>query len=383
MKKIIVAILVIAVLGIGYVVYSSSQTKVTVAPQTIVAPAPVKASTKVASEAKVVPIRHAALSFREGGIVSEIPVALGDQVKAGQVLVQLENRQLQLQLAKAEADLASAQAKLNQLKSQPLPEELAAAQQKLVSAQAAYDRLLKPDTNDLIALKSDVEKTDAEVKRAQAAYDRIGGDSNPFSGMSAERAAVQKAWIDYTKAVALYQNKLAPQNADVQEALANIESAKSQLAKLKPTQEDLAAAQATADAARAARDLIAEQIKNTKLVAPFNGTITSLDIKAGEYASAGTQVLRLADTSSWQVETTDLTELNIVKVREGTPATITLDAIPGLELKGKVTQIKTYGENKQGDIVYAVTIRPDQQDERLRWNMTAQVNLDTVAASAQ
>ena len=122
---------------------------------------------------------------------------------------------------------------------------------------------------------------------------------------------------------------------------------------------------------------IAEQIKNTKLTAPFAGTVTTLDIHTGEYVTPGTVILRLADTSAMQVETTDLTELNIVNVKEGTPVTMTFDAIPGLELPGKVGKIRSYGDNKQGDIVYTVYVTPDQQDARLRWNMTAKVNIST------
>ena len=89
----------------------------------------------------------------------------------------------------------------------------------------------------------------------------------------------------------------------------------------------------------------------------------------------GVPVARIADTSTWQVETTDLTEINVVNVKEGDPVTITLDAISGLELTGKVQRIKGFGENKQGDIVYTIVVVLDKQDERLRWNMTAKVNI--------
>jgi HlyD family secretion protein len=85
--------------------------------------------------------------------------------------------------------------------------------------------------------------------------------------------------------------------------------------------------------------------------------------------------VRLADLSAWQIETSDLTELNIVRVREGSQAAVTFDAIPGLELLGRVSHIRALGENKQGDITYTVTIRLDRQDPRLRWNMTASVTM--------
>ncbi len=85
--------------------------------------------------------------------------------------------------------------------------------------------------------------------------------------------------------------------------------------------------------------------------------------------------MRLADTANWQVETTDLTELNIVNVAEGMPVSLTFDAIPGLQLTGKVMQIKPFGDTRQGDIVYTVVVKPDQQDPRLRWNMTSKVTI--------
>ncbi len=129
-------------------------------------------------------------------------------------------------------------------------------------------------------------------------------------------------------------------------------------------------------AEQAARDLAVERLKHARLLAPFAGTVVSLDATVGKYVTAGTSVLRLADVSAWQIETTDLTELDIVKIQKGMPASITFDAIPGFESPGKVSLIKLFGENRQGDIVYTVVVTPDQQDARLRWNMTAKVSFD-------
>ncbi len=335
------------------------------------------AGERIIAEGKVIPVKDAALSFAISGIVKQVPVALGEQVKAGQVLAQLDTQQLELQLAEADAKLAAAQGKLNQLKRGPTADELAAAQQNLVSAQAAYDSLTHPSANELAALKADMDKAKAALDQAQAAYDRVGGDSNPMAGALPQRAALQSAWIDYQKAQSAYNAKLTPTNAQIQSALAAIQTAKDQLAKLQPTADDIAIGQADVNAAQAARNLAAEQVNHAKLVAPFAGTVASVDIDPGEYALAGTAVMRLADTSAWHIETTDLTELNIANVREGLPATLTFDAVPDLELSGKVANIKPYGDTRQGDIVYTVIVKPDQQDPRLKWNMTAKVAIET------
>jgi HlyD family secretion protein len=116
-------------------------------------------------------------------------------------------------------------------------------------------------------------------------------------------------------------------------------------------------------------------LDETELRAPFAGTIAALDLKVGETVVPGTPVVHLADLATWQIETTDLTELNIVRVRPGSAVTVTFDAIPALELPGTVSRIRALGENKQGDITYVVTITPDRQDERLHWNMTASVSM--------
>ena len=113
------------------------------------------------------------------------------------------------------------------------------------------------------------------------------------------------------------------------------------------------------------------------LVAPFAGTVMKVDIAPGEYAAPGAAVLLLADTSAWQVETTDLTELNVAEVGEAATARVTFDALPDLELTGRVSAVKPYGESKQGDIVYTVNITLDRQDPRLRWNMTAKVSIES------
>ncbi len=375
MKKPFIVFASLAILAAGVIACSvaASQADVPNGAPTVLPT--VKAGNTILAEGKVVPARSAALGFQVAGTVAEIPVAVGDRVASGQVLAQLDARQLELQLAQAEANLAAAQAKLNQLKRGPSAEDLAAAKQAVASAQAAYDQLLQPDKGELDVLSADIDKAQAAFTNAQQAYDRTGGDANPNGGMLPEHKAMQMAWIDLQRAKAVYNNKLHPPDAQVQQALSTLENAKDQLAKLTPTAEDLAAAQANADASQAARDLATEQVKHAKIVAPFAGTVASIDINPNEQAAAGVSVLRLADNTVWQIETTNLTEINIVNVKEGNPTKITFDAIPGLELTGVVATINGFGDNRQGDIVYRIVVKLDQQDDRLRWNMTAKISI--------
>ncbi|NJN64702.1 MAG: efflux RND transporter periplasmic adaptor subunit [Acidobacteria bacterium] len=104
--------------------------------------------------------------------------------------------------------------------------------------------------------------------------------------------------------------------------------------------------------------------------------MAELNLNVGEMPVTGTPAIVLADLNNWTIETEDLTELNIVKVREGDPVIVTFDALSGFELPGTVAQIKPIGQNRQGDIVYTVVVTPNSWDERLRWNMTAVVTIE-------
>lgn len=143
-----------------------------------------------------------------------------------------------------------------------------------------------------------------------------------------------------------------------------------------------AAARSQAALAQAKADLLTQQgrlaeadglLDKTELRSPMAGTVMFLDIKVGEHAATGTVLVRIADESTWEIRSDDLTELAIAKVRLAAPAILTFDGIPGLEIPGKVKFIRPYGEKKRGDITYTVTVAPARWDERLRWNMTAQI----------
>ena len=110
-----------------------------------------------------------------------------------------------------------------------------------------------------------------------------------------------------------------------------------------------------------------------ELLAPFDGTVAGLKVKGGETVSPGQVVVSLADFSGWIVKTTDLTELDVVKISEGQPVTITLDALPDADIEGLVQTIGQNFAEKQGDVVYEVTVELTEMLPNMRWGMTAVV----------
>jgi HlyD family secretion protein len=110
-----------------------------------------------------------------------------------------------------------------------------------------------------------------------------------------------------------------------------------------------------------------------ELHAPFDGTVAGLKVKSGESVSPGQVAVSVADFSGWIVKTTDLTELDVVKISDGQAVSVTLDAIPNETLDGVVQNISQNYSEKQGDVVYEVTVEITEALANMRWGMTAVV----------
>lgn len=169
--------------------------------------------------------------------------------------------------------------------------------------------------------------------------------------------------------------------AKVKEAEANLEAAQAQVKYLKrlgvdpvhveTAEADAARAQALLDSANATLD------SQSALTAPFDGTIISVDVAPGETVVPGQAVITLADLSRYQIETTDLSERDVTKIKPGQPVTISIEALNN-EFTGKVTDISRIGSTLGGDVVFTVTIDFDNQPQGLLWGMSADVNIQTV-----
>jgi HlyD family secretion protein len=74
------------------------------------------------------------------------------------------------------------------------------------------------------------------------------------------------------------------------------------------------------------------------------------------------------------VKTEDLTEIDVVELVEGDPVVVKLDAIPDVDLRGTILSISPAFHERQGDVVYEVTIFLADTLTTLRWGMTASVS---------
>jgi HlyD family secretion protein len=240
---------------------------------------------------------------------------------------------------------------------------LRTAEAAVQQAQVAYDTARQTEV-------SGIQLAEQQVAGSQAALDKLraGADANELAAARVHIASSQAAL-----------DKLSGEqrSGGIDAAQALIDQSQAALDKLRAgaSKNDLALAAAEVQRAEATVQLAQVALDEAELRAPFNGVVATLDLNTGEYVAPGAPILHLADLSTWQIETTDLTELDVTRVRLGSPVTMTFDAMAGLELTGRVSRIRPIGENKQGDITYVVRVTPDQQDARLRWNMTAAVSI--------
>ena len=415
MRRIVIGAAVLAVvLAVGYVVSGRLRS----APSPSQDPGqnlpPVKAGDQVVAEARVVPVKGVTLSLTAGGAVAKIHANVGDQVRENQVLLRSDAaQQAEAAVAQAQALLQRAQARLAQLRAGARAQDIEVARAVLQAAEARY--------NQVIAGAREQERAQAEaqvdqaVKRADSARQRIvqaelalkmaQDDLQRMEQLVAQRAVPQQSVDQARTRVATAQADLEAARAEHAGAMAQVTSARQQLSLVQSgarkeeidaaradvrrakaqldlvmagaRREEVAAAQADVASAAAAVKQASVALDQAEIRSPLAGTVAWVGPKVGEFVAPGAPVVRVGDLSIWRIETTDLTELNIVNVKPGNAVKITLDAIPGLELAGRVTEIKPFGENRFGDIVYTVVIAFDKQDPRLRWNMTASVAIDT------
>ena len=130
-----------------------------------------------------------------------------------------------------------------------------------------------------------------------------------------------------------------------------------------PDPADIAAAQARVAAAQATLD-------QASLVAPFAGTITSVESKPGDQVNPGTPAFRLDDLSHLWVDV-EVSEVDINQVEVGQPASLTFDAILAKEYNGEVVEVSPVGTEIAGVVNFKVTVELTDADEDVRPGMTA------------
>jgi HlyD family secretion protein len=358
---------------------------------------------------------EAAVARAEAGL-AQAQAALA---RAEAQLAQVEAGPTQAEIDQAEADVARAEAFLADRVAGATPEEIGEAEARVATAQAQLAQVLAGSRDeDVKAAASQLLQTEADVRLAQADYDEnVFGEpdqAEPFgialqqstleferaqaeyekvlNGATDEEAAVSRAQANEAQATmarvlaGASPEEIAQAQAEVQRAaavLANVIDG-STPAEIAISEAQVAEAEAgvqtaesdikTAEAGMASAQAVVAQ---TQLTAPFNGIVGIIPINPGEIVQPGALAMAVGNTSRWQIETDDLTEIDVVQVQPGASVQISVDALPDREFEGEVVRVTPKSETKAGDVTYTVVIDITQGDTSLlHWGMTTFVDIE-------
>jgi HlyD family secretion protein len=140
--------------------------------------------------------------------------------------------------------------------------------------------------------------------------------------------------------------------------------------------ETVAQAQARLRQAQTTVEQIRWQLGGAQLLAPFDGAISAVHIRPGEWAAAGMPVVEVIDTRLWTVETRNVSESDIGRIRIGQQAEVHVLALESQVVRGEVAAISPVAVVQQGDTTYTLTIALEPTDLALWSGMNAQVRVE-------
>jgi len=284
----------------------------------------------------VVPRHRIDVASKIGGRVEQISFEKGDFVRRGQILARLDDRELRVQLAQAQASKQAAEARLNEALAGSRPQELERS-------------------------RATVEQAEANLRTAEVSLNRSRQLNK--SGVLA-RQVLDDAQNTYD--VALAQLKVARENYE--------------LARLGPRKEQIDLARAQLAEAEASIRWWETQLENTEIRAPVDGTVLDRTVEKGEMVTTGffgggrgpkPGIASLADLRELEVEL-DINESDIAKVRPGQACSVSPDSYPDRKYKAAVREIAPEANRQKATIQVKVAV--ERADAYLRPETNAKVN---------
>lgn len=344
------------------------------------------------------------LSFQTSGIVRQVMVAVGDKVYAGKTLAALDSASARASLTSAQGSLAQAQANYDKLLAGATQQSIKTGQDSVNSAQQDLTNEYNSAINTLNSAQTSIYNAYALVDITQGTYfsaaDQQGikvqnSKDDIYSVMQVKlsedtdaaivqmKLALNEVYSDlniiraqcdqgiyFSKVTTADKTSLDTQKTDINTALTAVTSAQQDIASLKlalqkaedqlsvttapPTQADIDLSKAQILSAQGQVDAAQAVLNNSVIIAPSSGTITQVDIKIGEQATASKEVLVLQDVDNLHAES-DVSEANVASLQIGQPIDYTFDALgPDKHFTGKVLTINPASTVISGVVNYLV-----------------------------
>ncbi|HEY89216.1 MAG TPA: HlyD family efflux transporter periplasmic adaptor subunit [Thermoflexia bacterium] len=351
------------------------------------------------------------LSGELGGRIKALHVQAGDEVVAGELLVELDASTWQLQLGPAQAAVAVAEANLEVVLAGARAAEIDAAQSTLALAEAQRDKAFAAWENaqgvaenpqelnvqihtaeGQVALAAQqIEMADAAMRNAQYKFDRqkaspweLQTAQAAFAAAQAEEQAAQTL-LNHLRGIRaqprgyLAQAHAAEGEYHVAEAGVAIARAKLVALQAGPTNEELAVARAMLQQARAQVNELEVQLHKCQLTSPIDGVVLRQALQAGELAAPVVPILTLANLDKVRLEVY-VPENRIGHVQLGQQVAVTVDSFPQRTFSGEVIHLGNEAEFTPRNVAtaegrlntfYAVEIQLQNPEHHLKPGMPA------------
>jgi len=374
---------------------------------------------KVIVNGNTKPVYAVELGFDVGGRVTNVNVNVGSRVTTGQALVSLSSGELYASLLKAQANLASEEAKLDEIKKGTRPEEIAISETEVANAQVSLvdaqnslrDKVVDVITNNVDQLfsnprtnspqfnlqvsssqvKSDINTGRANVEAIILNWQNDKIDTNlPIISnfidlvamavnMQTQSSGLSQTTIDgYKTSISTAKNTIITNKESLNSAKSALALAQKNLSLKKSgsTPEVVKAQEAKVLQMKAEVQSVDAQLSKLTLRSPQNGVVTVQDVKVGEIVTAGKNVISIISDSNLEMES-NVSEVSIGKVSVGNPVVITFDAFPGETFLGTVSYIEPGETIVDGVVNYKIKVAFSEKYTQIKSGLTSRLEIIT------
>jgi HlyD family secretion protein len=293
----------------------------------------------VVATGKIEPLSKVEIKSKASGIIKFLYVNVGDTVREGQLLVELDKETLEAQLKEARAFLKAAEGKLQEVQSQ---------------GNTLRANLRK---SQLEAESKDLEFMQAEFKRYRELFAQGLVSKSDFDGIEQRMKAAEVV------------NKTLQASVGVREA------------EIEQNVQSLIKSRAEVVQAQAQLERAEENLKYASIRSPINGVVLSREVEVGDAVSSilqlgsnATLIMTLGDTQELYVKgKVDETDIGVVRVDQ--PVRITVDAYKNMRFQGKVFRISPMGVEKDNVTRFEVRVSILNDLDLLKVNMSANAEI--------
>jgi len=336
------------------------------------------------------------LSFKTAGRMTELTVREGQFVKRGDLIAKLDSAQLEQQLLRDQAAVASAQSSLQQLQTSieyqaaTIDSDISTRRAELAQAQARLDELMagsrpqevQQSQSAVADAKAWNDQARSDWERAQALFAREDISKSQYDQARAKLDSTAAQLRQAQERLGLVQEgprkeEIAGARAQVARAQAAVQTAEANRIELRRKKEELAARKSEIDRTRAQVGMTQTQIADATLVSPIDGVVLVKAAEAGEVIAAGSTVVSLGDlTHPWLRAYINETDLGRIKL--GSKVQLTTDSFPGKTYEGRISFISSEAEftpkqiqtkEERVKLVYRIKIDVDNSHQELKNNM--------------